>query len=888
MTKMKLPAHILNLLLTAFLGNLPTESGFAWTSVPPSPLVVFLGDNSTDVELRWDFDLQMSKIFYARLELLDSADSRTKVHIKNMQPGEVGEWTSSYFLLNVTIPNVEKTTRLGFVKLVIKNVEHQGPQIDVEAVDSYFYRMKIMTLLGTVLQNDVLFHSYRKPTLLSYPSNHTVRNGTSVRLECHVKGKPTPIITWTKFGSPQWLSSGSVANISNVTTEDRGIYVCTASNGIGTNVTAVSLVQYTGCTVGCVKKEVGIQLTEMQWTDRYSHQCIYNPQINNLKSTIEYEIFREYIKASVGIYLVEVTRFRRGSVVAAVSLHQPGNVSVDVAPLLKFISSGHLAGHRVNSELVSPSGTAWARTPITPFIVLLGENATDIKLRWDFDLQEDNLQRVNLELLNTAKKGSRILITGVSAGHSGRVFSNSFYYVDVNIPTDSDPIRLGYMQLTVRDVLEQGVDGNGNKIEVEKFDSYVYRMEVKLSNGQDFDSRIPLLAYMRPKLLSYPSNYTITQIGSRVTLTCEVRGIPTPNITWSKLGDPRLRSTGSTFTISGFTVEDRGIYVCTASNGIGTNVTAVSLVQYIGCSRGCTKREVDVRFTRLQWTANYSRPDLYTPEIRDLKDKIEYEIVKEYLKINASIYACQVTLFRPADGVIAMVTLLHPGDGVYDEPLNRMIKSGFLAGQIIGQTTVNSTPPIAGTHDSRPCNCSCDVILIVCTTIIAILTLLCSMLFMSTWRALNGKIEPSSRKSSSDHEENTVVLTLLPQGSTMYPSPKEGCGPTQTIEEESTGKRPTKAATMQERSPDISSTSPPNPAPKGVRAVKRVAQHTALKKGKLAGIHKPSKNATGTKPAREEKRENKLKKTKELTSLANRNKPLKPTRGGSKTAWAKN
>ncbi|XP_048589078.1 uncharacterized protein LOC116616597 isoform X2 [Nematostella vectensis] len=749
MTKMKLPAHILNLLLTAFLGNLPTESGFAWTSVPPSPLVVFLGDNSTDVELRWDFDLQMSKIFYARLELLDSADSRTKVHIKNMQPGEVGEWTSSYFLLNVTIPNVEKTTRLGFVKLVIKNVEHQGPQIDVEAVDSYFYRMKIMTLLGTVLQNDVLFHSYRKPTLLSYPSNHTVRNGTSVRLECHVKGKPTPIITWTKFGSPQWLSSGSVANISNVTTEDRGIYVCTASNGIGTNVTAVSLVQYTGCTVGCVKKEVGIQLTEMQWTDRYSHQCIYNPQINNLKSTIEYEIFREYIKASVGIYLVEVTRFRRGSVVAAVSLHQPGNVSVDVAPLLKFISSGHLAGHRVNSELVSPSG-------------------------------------------------------------------------------------------------------------------------------------------MRPKLLSYPSNYTITQIGSRVTLTCEVRGIPTPNITWSKLGDPRLRSTGSTFTISGFTVEDRGIYVCTASNGIGTNVTAVSLVQYIGCSRGCTKREVDVRFTRLQWTANYSRPDLYTPEIRDLKDKIEYEIVKEYLKINASIYACQVTLFRPADGVIAMVTLLHPGDGVYDEPLNRMIKSGFLAGQIIGQTTVNSTPPIAGTHDSRPCNCSCDVILIVCTTIIAILTLLCSMLFMSTWRALNGKIEPSSRKSSSDHEENTVVLTLLPQGSTMYPSPKEGCGPTQTIEEESTGKRPTKAATMQERSPDISSTSPPNPAPKGVRAVKRVAQHTALKKGKLAGIHKPSKNATGTKPAREEKRENKLKKTKELTSLANRNKPLKPTRGGSKTAWAKN
>ncbi|XP_048589071.1 hemicentin-1 isoform X2 [Nematostella vectensis] len=665
------------LLMLSLCASLSNTAGFAWTSVHPSPLVVFLGDNSTDVELRWDFDLQISNIFYARLELLDSADSRTKVHIKNMQPGEMGEWTSSYYLLNVTIPDYDSTSTVGFIKLTIKNMENQGPHINVEAVDTYFYRVKIMTLMGTIFQNDVSFRSFRKPNLLSYPTNHTIAKiGSSVSLECDVKGKPPPNITWSKLGDNQWRSKGSVIRIFNFTVEDRGIYECSAYNGIGPNVTAVSLVQYTGCTSRCAKKEVGVEMTDLKWTVRYSYSCLYTPEINNLKSRIEYEIVREYIEQGVNIFAAQVTHFRRGSVVAVISLQQPINSTVNDAPVQGLVSGGHMAGQEVTRHLVSPTGAAWTKTPQTPLYVLLNKNSTLVNLQWEFDLQLDNLVLVELKLLRTPYRTRTI--TNITAGQQGEILSNTYYHVTGRAPDKGDVNRVGYVQLIIKDVVKQGhedwVAGSS--------DAFTYSLVIRPTSGHNIQSDAQVIVYMEPKLLSYPSNHTITQIGGRLTLTCEVQGIPTPNITWSKLGDPRLRSTGSTFTISGFTVEDRGIYVCTASNGIGPNVTAVSLVQYTGCVTDCTKREVSIQITSLNWSGNYSNPDVYTSEIRKLKNRIEYEIFREYELQSLPLYAVQVTSFR-SGSVITNVSLQQPGNSVNFAPLQKLIDGGRLAGQTV-------------------------------------------------------------------------------------------------------------------------------------------------------------------------------------------------------------
>lgn len=68
-------------------------------------------------------------------------------------------------------------------------------------------------------------------------------------------------------------------------------------------------------------------------------------------------------------------------------------------------------------------------------------------------------------------------------------------------------------------------------------------------------------------------------VGSLVTLTCGVSGVPTPVISWFFNGMPRNDlSSVPTVTVDA-TPENRGEYYCRASNNIGTS--AISAVAFI-------------------------------------------------------------------------------------------------------------------------------------------------------------------------------------------------------------------------------------------------------------------------------------------------------------------
>ena len=72
-------------------------------------------------------------------------------------------------------------------------------------------------------------------------SSSSVQNYT---LLCNASGDPHPNITWTKDGVPasQFSFSGYSLQLVDVQREDAGSYTCTASNGFGDNVTAISIV----------------------------------------------------------------------------------------------------------------------------------------------------------------------------------------------------------------------------------------------------------------------------------------------------------------------------------------------------------------------------------------------------------------------------------------------------------------------------------------------------------------------------------------------------------------------------------------------------------------------------------------------------------------------
>lgn len=82
------------------------------------------------------------------------------------------------------------------------------------------------------------------PPRIHYVSSNgrvEVKKGTSVRLECKASGNPVPKITWSRRNN--LLPGGEQTMVTPILTLDRvdrhqaGVYQCTASNGVGDDVT---------------------------------------------------------------------------------------------------------------------------------------------------------------------------------------------------------------------------------------------------------------------------------------------------------------------------------------------------------------------------------------------------------------------------------------------------------------------------------------------------------------------------------------------------------------------------------------------------------------------------------------------------------------------------
>ncbi|XP_057580791.1 hemicentin-2 [Hippopotamus amphibius kiboko] len=76
--------------------------------------------------------------------------------------------------------------------------------------------------------------------------------------------------------------------------------------------------------------------------------------------------------------------------------------------------------------------------------------------------------------------------------------------------------------------------------------------------------------------------------GHPMRFLCEARGVPTPDITWFKDGDPLLPSAGAVYTRGGRQLQlesaqgsDTGIYTCRASNPVGVVEKATRLEVYV-------------------------------------------------------------------------------------------------------------------------------------------------------------------------------------------------------------------------------------------------------------------------------------------------------------------
>lgn len=71
--------------------------------------------------------------------------------------------------------------------------------------------------------------------------------GETVRIICQARGKPTPSVTWLHNARPLAQSSrhrltSRALRISNVSSQDDGLYQCMAENGLGSSQASARLI----------------------------------------------------------------------------------------------------------------------------------------------------------------------------------------------------------------------------------------------------------------------------------------------------------------------------------------------------------------------------------------------------------------------------------------------------------------------------------------------------------------------------------------------------------------------------------------------------------------------------------------------------------------------
>nr|XP_023690745.1 basement membrane-specific heparan sulfate proteoglycan core protein isoform X5 [Paramormyrops kingsleyae] len=105
----------------------------------------------------------------------------------------------------------------------------------VTEVDAGKYRCTATNNVGSV-QSEVILNVQTLPQITAQPEVREVTVGSTAVFPCMASGYPLPQITWTKLEgplAPKASQEGHVLTIPNVTFEDSGTYVCTASNKQG-------------------------------------------------------------------------------------------------------------------------------------------------------------------------------------------------------------------------------------------------------------------------------------------------------------------------------------------------------------------------------------------------------------------------------------------------------------------------------------------------------------------------------------------------------------------------------------------------------------------------------------------------------------------------------
>ncbi|CAG5125030.1 unnamed protein product, partial [Candidula unifasciata] len=439
--------------------------------------------------------------------------------------------------------------------------------------------------------------SYTPPTVRIEPAVQTVGSGTTGSLRCLATGDPQPSITWSRASGPLSSNhqvSGEFLRILQATMDDRGVYICTASNVAGTTQASAVVdieprdppvielypdsqqVRPTGSSALFQCRVVGgIPAPVVTWTRASGREFTSRTEIKPDMGVI---MFTSLTAAEQGEYLCSATN-EVGTVTATASLRVEGPPTIEITPG-KYITS--IAGERVNIECVgigdpTPS-VIWRseqrrRSDVLPEAYDAGPGTA--RLLFESIQKGDEGQYICVATNDRGRTEESVDITVIERETSGpegvSIGGPERLSLVIGLP---NPLyrwrRPGNQPLPPGHSVRNGVL-RFQLVEPEYAGEYVCSV-ISQTTGADFTASVYIVVNVLPKLVITPSRIT-ARPGQPIQLQCQPDGQGPFNVEWSKLDgqlSPQARESNGVLQIRQVTRADAGRYRCVATNAAGS------------------------------------------------------------------------------------------------------------------------------------------------------------------------------------------------------------------------------------------------------------------------------------------------------------------------------
>ncbi|GFQ77560.1 basement membrane-specific heparan sulfate proteoglycan core protein, partial [Trichonephila clavata] len=478
---------------------------------------------------------------------------------------------------------------------------------DVKGEDAGTYICTAKSPVGTIDVPTILIVTGRSPpTARVEPERQTIMQGSSGELRCIVGGIPRPTVSWSKVGadlSNRHRVKEDNLYISDVTVEDRGLYVCRAENRDGSaqasaiveverrEVPAIELypeatqtVIRGGSSLFQCRVTAGIPTPTVEWVRADGSPFTSSTEILNGGGVIK---FNRVTLDEEGTYICTAENFG-GRVTAQAVLQIQG------APTVKIIQANPYRvrpGETVRFECLSEGdprpNVSWRklRHPLVSYAAS--------------DESVDGKALLEIRRVSQSDSGVYICSARSSAGVTEERIQLIVEETDSVVPevmvedrvtttaTVNSSVELRcFVRGTDEDIYLKWTRTDGGQIPVNHRlqDGVLYIPNVQPEDAGEysclgivegdvilFTARARLAVVAPPRIQLNPPRQT-ARPGDIVRIQCSAIGDQPIAIDWSRIGgylSPSMVQAGGILTFQGITANDTGRYLCTAANAAG-------------------------------------------------------------------------------------------------------------------------------------------------------------------------------------------------------------------------------------------------------------------------------------------------------------------------------